>query len=690
MTDPVLSTGALVVFALIAVTLVLFVTEVIPTDATAIGVLVSLAVLEPLTGVSAGEAISGFASTATITIVAMYMLSAGIQRTGLVQRLGLSLARFARGSETRALAATIATTGPLAGFVNNTPIVAIFIPMISELAAKTGISASKLLLPLSYAAILGGTLTLIGTSTNLLASEFAVELVGRDAIGLFEFSALGVVILAVGLAYLMTVGRWLTPERAPVEGDLVDEFDLEDHLSQVRVRPDADAVGSTVGDLESRSDAKIRILQLRRDDGRALAYDEDGTGDHSTATAAAGESPVESAATPSEEEAVATADPPAAPSDHPAGTTGAAESVTDSSPDSADGVAAGDASFASVSPDTRIEADDVLTVHGTLQAVNRFVGDQGLSQLVRRSVTDETFEAAASDDVLAKAVVPPESSFAGEKLADSHLREVYRTTVLAIRRDGELLRTDLGETRLEPGDLLLLQTVPETVEYFGDGTDLVVVDEDALDRLLADEPAERAPLSPKTPIALGIMAGVIGAAALGVLPIVISALAGVFCMVLTGCLSTSDAYDAVSWNVVFLLAGVLPLGIALEATGGSAVIAGALGATDPYLSHAGILFLCYLVTGVLANVITPVATIVLMTPIAVDTATSLGAAPFSFLLAVMFAAATSFSTPVGYQTNLMVYGPGRYEFTDFLRVGGPLQLLLSVVTSIGIVAIWGV
>jgi len=174
-----LSGGALVVFGLIAVALVLFVSEVIPNDVTAIGIVVSLAALEPLTGVGHRAAISGFANTATVTIVAMYMLSAGIQQTGVVQRLGLSLAAFTDGDETRALAATIATTGPIAGFINNTPVVAIFIPMISDLAEKTGISPSKLLLPLSYAAILGGTLTLVGTSTNLLASEFAADLLGR-------------------------------------------------------------------------------------------------------------------------------------------------------------------------------------------------------------------------------------------------------------------------------------------------------------------------------------------------------------------------------------------------------------------------------------------------------------------------------------------------------------------------------
>jgi di/tricarboxylate transporter len=160
-------------------------------------------------------------------------------------------------------------------------------------------------------------------------------------------------------------------------------------------------------------------------------------------------------------------------------------------------------------------------------------------------------------------------------------------------------------------------------------------------------------------------------------------------MVVSGCLSSADAYDAVSWNIIFLLAGVIPLGLALEATGGAALIAEGLVATANFLPLLAVLFLFYIVTGLLANVITPVATIVLMIPVAVDAAERLGANGFAFLLAVMFASATSFMTPVGYQTNLMVYGPGGYEFTDFLKVGGPLQFLLAAVTTVGIASIWG-
>jgi len=607
------STGALVVFGLIGVALVLFVSEVIPNDVTAIGIIFTLAALEPWTQVGPRGAISGFANTATVTIVAMYMLSAGVQNTGLVQRLGLYLAAFTRGSDTRALAATIGTTGPIAGFINNTPVVAVFIPMITDLAEANDISPSKLLLPLSYAAILGGTLTLIGTSTNLLASEFAATLLPRGPIGMFEFTPLGVVVLAVGLAYLMTVGRRLTPARLPVEADLVAEFDLEDHLAQLRAGPDSPAVGLAVDDLDELTEADVNVLQIRRD---------------------------------------------------------------------------GDA-FVAAGTDQHLQAGDVLVVHGTLQAINGFREEHDLNQLVRREVTDDTFDEAPTEETLAKAVVPEDSPYVGETLAEARLQEFHSTTVLAIRREGELIRAGFDEVRLEAGDLLLVQTTADALEFFAETGDLVVTHDDAFDRLAEEDIEGIAPLSPRTPVAVAIMAGVIGAAALGLLPIVIAALGGVFLMVVTGCLSPADAYDAVSWNIIFLLAGVIPLGLAMEATGGAALIAEGLVATAEFLPLAAVLLLFYIVTGLLANVITPVATIVLMIPVAVDAAARLGANGFAFLLAVTFASATSFMTPVGYQTNLMVYGPGGYEFTDFLKVGGPLQFLLSLVTTAGIVLIWG-
>jgi len=605
--------GIAVVFLLIVAVLVAFVTEVVPNDITAISVVAALVVLEPWTGVDARGAISGFANPATVTIIAMYMLSAGVQNTGIVERLGVYLADFTAGREFRALVATVCTTGPIAGFVNNTPVVAVFVPMVTGLAEKSNMSPSKLLLPLSYAAILGGTLTLIGTSTNILASDFARLLIdGRDGIGMFEFSGLGVVLLAVGIAYLLTVGWRLTPARVPVDSDSVSEFDLDEYLTVMYVRPESPGVGLSVAEFDSAY-PEVRVLQVRRDD---TAY----AGPHS---------------------------------------------------------------------DRVVEAGDAIVVHGSLQAVNRFREEAELGQRVRESVTEDTFESTATDGVLAKAVVTERSAFVGETVAEAGLHEYHETSVLAIRRGGDLFRTDLRDRTLQVGDLLLVRTTPASIRYFTDTGDLVVADERALDRLATADIDEIAPLSPKTPIAVGILGGVVALAALDVLPIVIAALAGVVAMVVTGCLTSADAYDAVSWNVIFLLAGVIPLGIALESTGGAAALSELLVAAGGVLPPIGVLFVLYAIAGVLASVITPVATAVLMIPVGVTTAARLGANEFAFLLAVMFASATSFMTPVGYQTNLMVYGPGGYEFTDFLRVGGPLQLLLAVVATVGIALIWG-
>jgi len=606
--------GAAIVFLLIVAVLVAFVTEIVPNDVTAIAVVAALVVLEPWTGVGARGAISGFANPATVTIIAMYMLSAGVQATGIVERLGIYLADFTAGKEFRALVATVCTTGPIAGFVNNTPVVAVFIPMVTDLAEKTKLSPSKLLLPLSYAAILGGTLTLIGTSTNILASDFARILIdGRDGIGMFEFTGLGAVLLVVGTVYLLTVGWRLTPARVPADSDPVTEFDLDNYLTLLAVTEDSPAVGPTV-DAFDEDYPDVRVLQARRD-GEAYA------GAHS---------------------------------------------------------------------DRTLDVGDSLVVHGSLQAVNQFREAAALNHRSRESVTEETFESSATDGTLAKAVVPDRSGYVGKTVAETGLHDYHETTVLAIRRGGDLLRTDLDGTTLQAGDLLLLRTTPASIRYFTDTGDLVVADERAVDRLAEADVEAVAPLSPKTPIAVGILASVVGVAALDLLPIVIAALAGVVAMVVTGCLTTADAYDAVSWNVIFLLAGVIPLGLALESTGGAATIAEFLVGLDAVVPTVGVLFALYLLAGLLASVITPVATAVLLIPVGVDAAARMGANEFAFLLAVMFASATSFMTPVGYQTNLMVYGPGGYEFADFLRVGGPLQLLLAVTATVGIVVGWGV
>jgi di/tricarboxylate transporter len=604
------------VFGLIAVALLLFVTEALPADVTAIAVLVALAVLEPWTGVGAREAIAGFASPATITILAMYILSAGVQRTGVVDRLGVVLERVTRGDERRLVGATVGTTGLAAGIVNNTPVVAVFIPMITGLAERAGLSPSKLLLPLSYAAMLGGTLTLIGTSTNLLASDLSNELLGHP-IGMFEFTPLGVIVLLAGVAYLLTVGRWLTPARIAPETDFTEEYDLGSHLSLVRVREGSPLVGATLSEAQARFDEEpgtVDLLWLDREDE----------------------------------------------------------------------------TFQARYRNVAIEPGDELAVRLSLQLLNQLAEPLGLRQLPREQFVEEDFLHEAG--TLAEAVVLPNSGFVGERVGESSLKPVLHTTVLSIRRGPTTLRRDLADQVFQAGDTLLLRTTEPALAYLVEEGELLVTErpEQPAREPLDDPTVEVAPLEPTTPYALSILAAVIAVAALGWVPIVIAALGGVVAMVVTDCISASDAYDAVSWNVIFLLAGILPLGIAMQQTGGDALIASFLVDVGGVLPVLAVLALFYLLTAVLASAITPVATVVLMIPIAVDTATRIGADGFAFLLAVTFASAGAFMTPIGYQTNLMVYGPGGYRFSDYFRVGAPLQLLLAIVVTLGIAGLYGV
>jgi len=614
-----LSFETVLVFALVLVALLLFVTELLPSDTTALAVLVSLVVFEPWTGVTATEAISGFASPATLTIVAMYMLSEGVQRTGLVERLGAILGRATGGNERKLLGATVGTTGLAAGVVNNTPIVAVFIPMISDLAGRYGLSPSKLLLPLSYAAMLGGTLTLVGTATNILASDFSRQLLGHP-LSMFEFTKLGIIVFLVGAAYLLTVGRWLTPARIAPAADLTERFDLGNHLVRLVVRESSPLIGANVDEMEAELAAAghdLDLLQIERD-GEA---------------------------------------------------------------------------FLATTTDRRVEAGDLLTVRASLQTANRVAGDYALRHRHRDEVTEDDLSETPNRGTLVEVVILGDSRFVGKRIGDSALDERFDTTVLAVRRGDEVTKRDLDTLDLRAGDTLLLQTTAGAIAYLAD-RDEVVVTHEAEDPRDLDEAtraeADATSLDANAPVAVAILLGVIAIAALGLFPIVIAALGGVVAMVVTGCLRPTEAYEAVSWNVVFLLAGVIPLGLAMQNTGGDALIAGLLVASTAVLPLVGVLVLVYLVTSLLANVITPVATVVLMIPVAVDTAARIGATRLTFLLAVMFAASTAFMTPVGYQTNLMVYGPGGYRFTDYVRVGAPLQLLVTVVTTLGLVAFWGV
>nr|WP_280985281.1 SLC13 family permease [Halorhabdus utahensis] len=626
-----LDPGMVIVFAIILAALVLFATEAVPVDVTAIGIMIALLVVEPVstmlvewgvlesavyvlrapgsevTAVERG--LSGFASVATITVLAMFILSAGVRRTGVIQILGRKVGAFTGEDETRQLGATVGIVSPISGFINNTAAVAILLPMVTDLAEKGKTSPSKLLLPLSYASMFGGTLTLIGTSTNILASDLSARL-GRDlgipelhAFSMFEFTHLGVIMMAVGLVYLMTIGRQLVPARIKPAEDLTSEYDMAEYLTEVVVRDDSPVVGQRVGEALEGTDFDVDVVQLIREDAVFL---------------------------------------------EPLG-----QKV----------IQAGDVFALRTDRDTLVELMDV----------------DGFDLLGDVAVTDTELEAPEEGHNLVEVVVAPGSFLVGETLASANFRQRYDTTVLALRRGGAVIRDRMDRTRLRVGDTLLVQGATDSIDRLNNNRNFIVAQE-------VDRPDYR---ESKIPVAIGIVAAVVGLAALTPINIAVAALAGALGMVLTGCLKPAEMYDAVEWDVIFLLAGVIPLGIALEVTGGAALLADGIVAVAPSLPPIVVLGLMYVVTALLTNIISNNASVVLMIPVAVEAAVALGANPFSFVLSVTFAASTAFMTPIGYQTNLFVYGPGGYEFMDYVKAGAPLQAIFAVVTTLGIALFWG-
>jgi di/tricarboxylate transporter len=618
--------GVLVVVALVLAALVLFATEPVPVDITAIGVMVALLLVFPVSEafVAAGVlaepinffgddypalALSGFANTATLTVLAMFVLSEGVQRTGVIQLLGAVIARYTGDSEFRQVGATITVVGPISGFINNTAAVAILLPMVTDLAERGRTSPSKLLLPMSYASMFGGMLTLIGTSTNILASEVTARLgaqnpeLGLRAFTMFEFTGLGAVVLVVGSVYLLTIGRYLTPARIKPQRDLTEEFEMADYLTEVVVRADSPLVGQQVQDALQGTEFDVDLLQLIR----------------------------------------------------------------------------GDAVFLEPLGPKQIQTGDVFALRTGRDTLVELLDVEGLDLVPEVTVDEAELEAAGEGQNLVEVVVAPGSSLVGESLASLRFRQRYDATVLALRRGGELIRRRMDNIPLRVGDTLLIQASVDSIERLDANRNFIVAQE--IERHDFRES--------KIPVAIGIVFLVVLLAAIDVLPIVVSALAGSLAMVVTGCLKPTEVYDAVQWDVIFLLAGVIPLGIAMEASGTAAILATFVVEAATIMPLIAVLGLFYVVTALLTNVISNNASVVLMIPVAVEAAGTLGASAFSFVLAVTFAASTAFMTPVGYQTNLFVYGPGGYRFTDYLRVGGPLQALFAVVTTLGIAALWG-
>lgn len=585
------------VLALVLVTVGLFVSEKFPVDVVA---LIALGVLLVTGILPAEEALSGFSNEAVITIGAMFVLSAGLNRSGTLEAFGQRFRAAAKKTVWGATFGLMIAVGVTSAFINNTAVVAILLPVVVTVSRDMDLSASKLLMPLSFASMFGGVCTLVGTSTNLLVSSIADDH-GLEPFGMFEFSALGLVFFAAGTAYMLTVGGRLTPERRKPE-ELAESWRVVEYLTELVLSPESDSVGFKIEDAPLTRDLDLDVVKIRRP----------GRGPLPTMT------------------------------------------------------------------DMVLQADDALVVRCNVAQLRRLLQKEGVIIEPRARWREEDLE--PREMVLVEAVVAPNSMLEGETIRSSEFRDRLGGTVIAVRHQGRLVSEDLNEIRLSAGDALLVETTRERLPQFRANEAFVLV---------SDQPIHEFRPSKAVP-ALAILAFVVGAAALGFLPIVASATAGAVAMILTGCLTPEEAYRAVDWKIIFLLAGVLSLGVALEDTGGAELLSTLLSPVGEAYGPIALISAVYLATTVLTNAMSNNATAVLVAPIAIATADAVGADPRPFLMAVTFAASASFMTPVGYQTNTMIYGPGQYRFGDFLRVGGPLNLIFWLLASALIPVFWPV
>lgn len=572
-----------------------------------------------------GDVFSGFSSQATLAVGAMLMLSAGLERTGVVEYLAGFLGRHAGTSPARTLLALALPTALLSAFMNNTAIVALMIPVTLRLARRGSHKPSRFLLPVSYFAILGGTCTLIGTSTSLLVDSLARE-AGRPGFGMFEFTGLGLCYLVVGGAFLLLVGVRLLPERTGFT-DLLAVQAPGRFITEIVLRGPGRYVGRTIAEAFGSGDA-LKVLELVRDEEPRL--------------------------TPGGDEVLALGDVLYVES--------TAQELHQllADPHVGHGPAAAD--------DERALVGQVLAGEMTPDG----------NALFQEGADGSEPRAKRVDLRLAEAVVTPNSSFVGRAVRELGLGRRRGVQVLALRRLGRQHHADLRALRLKPGDVLLVQ---------GESAALRDIHEEG-DFLLIEGVEKTLTFPRKAPLAVGILLAVVALAAADAAPFALLAVAGVAAMLATRCLGVREAAGALDPAVLLLLAAMIPLGKAMEQSGFAALIAdrivGLAGVAGPFVLISAL----YLLTSLLTEVLSNNAAAVLLTPISLEIAASMEMAPEPLLIAVTFGASASFSTPIGYQTNTMVMGPGGYAFRDYLRVGVPMNLLMWLTASLLIPVFW--
>jgi len=586
---------SLILLALLIGALILFISDRLSPDLVTMFMLAVLLLFKLVTPV---EAVSGFSNSATITIGAMFILSAGLIHTGVVDYLAFMADKRIKNSNIGLLLFIIIIAGGASAFINNTAVVAVFLPVIIKISRERGMSPSKFLIPLSYAAILGGNLTLIGSSTNILISSISKSY-GYEEFKIFEFSTIGLILFAVGGLYILLFSYKLLPHRAST-GDLTKNYRMRRYLTEITVTADSPMIGKSLTDRKIAETYDVHILEIIR----------------------------------------------------------------------------GDKQIWRKLKSTLIKDQDVLLARGGVEDIIKFTKAEHLLNLSEAVIGDRDLQ--TEDVILAEAVIAPNSKLIGYTVKEINFRQRYGAFVLAIQTHGRTLRNQIGSISLSFGDSLLIQGSADTLQNLNGNQDFLMTEEVQLENFRTN----------KALVATGIILSVVLLSVFEVFPIMVAAIFGAIAMVTSGCINIKEAYANIDWMVIILIAGMIPIGIAIEKSGLAIIVAENVLKIFGDLSPIFLLSGLYIGTVLLTSVLSNTATAIVIAPIAISMAITLGVNPKPFLMATMFGASTSLITPIGYQTNTLVYGPGKYKFFDYFKIGLPLNLIAWLLVTLLIPVFW--
>ncbi len=580
-----------IVLGLLVLAIVLFATERISVDIITLMLLIGLVLSGVLT---VEEAFAGFSSDIIVILASIFVLSGALQQTGVMDVVGVQLYRFAAGSKNRLLTSLMVAVGGISAFMNNTTATAVFIPPTLSLAHQAKISPSKLLMPLAYASILGGTITLIGTSTNIAVSGYMVR-AGMEPLTLFELAPVGLVLMVVGILYILTIGQRLLPDHH--DDSLTADYAIREYLSEIVVVSDSDLIGQKIFESDL-SRLGFRILAVIRDKRKFLP-----------------------------------------------------------------------------NARTTIAADDILLVKGKVTDLMKVKERAGIEINPELKLGD--LDLQSEEFKIAEAFITPQSSLIGRTLKSINFRQRYGITVLALYRQGQALRDEIGRTPLRLGDLLLIQGPTERVEFLRRNTDLWILE-------------DLSPLLPRRGKALytGLFFG--GAAIVGgfgLLPLSISFLVAAILVILFRCITLEEAYGFIDWRLIILIAGMTAFGVAMEKTGAAELLAQwVVSGLLPYGVMA-IMAGFFVLTTVLTQPMSNAAAALVVLPVALRVAQTLELNERTFAIAIMLAASVSFIAPFE-PSCILVYGPGRYQFMDFVKTGLWLTIILLIIILFLIPVFW--